>query len=222
MSNTCTHDPCERPSRRNGRCDTHDAQFKTRGTTWDIHGKPPGTPCNWEGCESITDSSRVNRCITHRGKCSINDGHNWCARTTIRKSGEVGDVCPMHSQRLHESGDYGPVSGHRNARTDRSLDGERRSINNSGYVTLSVRDFSGKLIKRLEHRVVMEEYLGRPLLPEETVHHLNGDKTNNSLKNLQLWASRHPRGMRILDLIEYANEILAEYGDYVEPGSIES
>jgi len=36
------------------------------------------------------------------------------------------------------------------------------------------------------HRLVMERALGRALLPHEDVHHLDGDKQNNSLENLQL------------------------------------
>lgn len=35
-------------------------------------------------------------------------------------------------------------------------------------------------------RVVMENFLGRELLPEETVDHINGDFTNDSIENLQL------------------------------------
>lgn len=38
----------------------------------------------------------------------------------------------------------------------------------------------------LEHRVVMENHLGRLLGPNELVHHLNGDRKDNSLKNLQV------------------------------------
>jgi predicted DNA-binding protein YlxM (UPF0122 family) len=37
-----------------------------------------------------------------------------------------------------------------------------------------------------EHRLVMEKHLGRYLLPTEQVHHIDGDKTNNELSNLQL------------------------------------
>ena len=39
---------------------------------------------------------------------------------------------------------------------------------------------------RLEHRVVMERHLGRPLLPNEHVHHINEDKLDNRLENLEI------------------------------------
>lgn len=42
----------------------------------------------------------------------------------------------------------------------------------------------------LEHRLVMEEHLGRFLEPEEVVHHIDGDPSNNALDNLQLFANQ--------------------------------
>lgn len=41
-----------------------------------------------------------------------------------------------------------------------------------------------------EHRLVMEKEIGRYLLPTEDVHHLDHDKTNNDIKNLELFPSR--------------------------------
>lgn len=40
-----------------------------------------------------------------------------------------------------------------------------------------------------EHRLVMEKVLGRYLLPEEVVDHIDGDPQNNSPENLRVFAS---------------------------------
>jgi len=56
-----------------------------------------------------------------------------------------------------------------------------RVINGNGYVAIWVDDQ-----KVLEHRFVMEQYLGRSLLENEIVHHINNNRTDNRVENLQV------------------------------------
>ena len=49
------------------------------------------------------------------------------------------------------------------------------------YKRMKVR---GRLID--EHRLVMENYLGRVLDRNEVVHHINGDPSDNRIENLEL------------------------------------
>ncbi len=56
----------------------------------------------------------------------------------------------------------------------------------------SMRDRAGYV---LEHRLVMARSLGRPLHTHETVHHIDGNRQNNDLANLQLRQGRHGKGV---------------------------
>jgi len=66
----------------------------------------------------------------------------------------------------------------------------------AGYVLVVAPDgYNGPMRdgRVLEHRLVMEEKLGRGLGPHELVHHINGVKTDNRIENLQLRTRKtHP------------------------------
>ena len=50
------------------------------------------------------------------------------------------------------------------------------------YKTKSI----GGGMEKLVHRLVVEEYLGRTLLTEEHVHHIDGNPINNNINNLHV------------------------------------
>ena len=91
-----------------------------------------------------------------------------------------------------------------------------RTKHKAGYVMVRVWDHpraarSGYVF---EHILVMEEALGRHLLPDETVQHRNEVRDDNRAENLELWVRPQPSGIRVEDAVAWALEILGRYGEW--------
>ena len=128
---------------------------------------------------------RARRAMSY--PCSV-DG---CGRN--RRS---GGLCPRHYQLRRKYGRTHNVVRRKGA----------GSFNSYGYHTVMQ---AGR--RRLWHRVVMEQMLGRPIRDDEVVHHINGIRADNRPENLELWSVMQPPGQRVQDKLSWAYELIARY-----------
>lgn len=199
MRPQCSIEGCQKQVDARQRCSTHYAQFKREGGL--------GVKCKEDGgcdkfamvrgyCETHYESRR--RKGEFGGRLCRVEG---CGRTAISRS-----MCQAHYAQEWRGEEVRPLSL-----------GEvwgDWEVNFKGYVQRR-GTFGGVRRTQLQHRVIMEEHLGRPLLRYEEVHHKNGDRADNRLENLEVWNTRQPKGQRPEDKIEYAVEILRLYAPHL-------
>ena len=63
-----------------------------------------------------------------------------------------------------------------------------RQKTGNGYIQIVMPNHpnADKRGRILEHRYIIEQYLGRPLTRNEYIDHINGDKTDNRIENLRI------------------------------------
>jgi hypothetical protein len=87
-----------------------------------------------------------------------------------------------------------------------------RRLDSQGYVHVYV---NGRY--RREHMVIVESRLGRKLLADETVHHKNGIRSDNTDTNLEIRVrAKHPHGASVEELLEWADELILRYRSHDE------
>lgn len=110
----------------------------------------------------------------------------------------AGGICSLHYNRKRVTGHVGP------AHPKKRPIGEGYIDPRTGYA------YTGGKDRRLRHRVVMEQMIGRPLRPFESVHHVNGIRSDNRPENLELWCKPQPAGQRAIDLARWVVETYPE------------
>jgi len=88
-----------------------------------------------------------------------------------------------------------------------------RRKDNCGYIQIWKPEHPNATMKGYihEHRLIMSDKLGRPLEKYENVHHKNGNREDNRIRNLELWNTMQPAGQRVEDKVLFAKEILKLY-----------
>lgn len=132
-------------------------------------------------CKSKYNSQRLDT-NTHK-ECEI------CGKTFKTKPSHYDRrrTCSKECSgllKVKEGKDYGTWAANHPLEKNHNWKGGRR-VKEDGYVYLRVHHSE----EIAEHRYVMEQFLGRKLLPDEHVHHKDENKQNNDLGNLRLMSS---------------------------------
>jgi hypothetical protein len=215
----CEVNDCERPIYSRGLCEPHyRRQLRTRsvGAEVPVGERPAAGRCVADGCDR--DATERGLCHGHylrlirngdtRGERPLTRRVNTtCTVAGCDNKATARGLCPTHRGRKRKSGDV------QIERPVKRVAGN--GFLNHGYWRVPVPAADRWLMRgehsALEHRLVMARHLGRPLEPDESVHHRNGDRLDNRVENLELWSRWQPSGQRVTDKLAFAIELLERY-----------
>lgn len=228
----CADQDCNGQAVKRGLCDKHYLRFKRAGRLGELppsrRGQRPGRiielgvsepgKCQAVGCSAPAFAQGYCRndylVLRRRGvlktdklsKQKLRNDRTECILEGCDRAPRHDGLCISHYHRKIRYGDPSFIP-------ERTRNIGKPKTNRAGYRLIYRPDHPDAHANGyvLEHRLVIEDAIGRRLLPNETVHHKNGNRADNRPENLELWLSSQPSGQRVTDLVEHAKAILALY-----------
>lgn len=169
--------------------------------------------CSYSGCDRCAHGGSI-LCQSHarrRREGNIDrpirnrsaDRSGGCAFTGCGRNIAASGLCSSHWRQQHKGLTLTPL--------------RRKAPDGSGWIDQYGYQKFGKMAA---HRMAMEKHLGRSLLSSESVHHINGVRTDNRIENLELWVTRQqPSGQRVTDRIADAIDVLRTYAPHLLRGT---
>lgn len=225
----CQHPPCDRPAQNAGWCSAHYQRVR-KGRDMDApiltKRQNEGRTCRYEGCAlpAVTSGYCNAHYLRNRRGQPMDAPVRKFAKRQIgpcpwpgcEREIDIAGLCRIHYRRKIEGRDMdAPVRAPRKSRA-----GVDRVITKEGYAMVRRPGHFGKPLGDskewfYEHRYEWERHWrepSEPLREDEHIHHRNGDRSDNRIENLELWAIiQQPAGQRAIDLLNWAYVLRERY-----------